>query len=91
MLYVNFRRSESVIIEYDTGKTAADGGLLTASSGYITSNDANLDGEYDNNLDTLWQILIERNKVIAFEILEMDIYMLTGQCEEDFLEVCSLC
>ena len=73
-----------------TGKVADEGGILTASSGYITSIDVNSDGQYDNNLDVLWQILLDRDKVIAFEVLEMDIYMITTSCLDDYIEVGSL-
>ena len=62
------------------------GGVLTDSSQYISSVDANGDGLYDDGQHCQWTIRLGVTQVVVFEVLKIDIYA-TQQCEFDFLEV----
>ena len=69
------------------GQSTHCGGSLTAPTGTLTDVDANNDGEYDRNLNCIWFITAEVNKVVR---LTFDgSFRVEGQatCSFDYLEV----
>ena len=49
------------------------GGIVTKPSGWITSPDLDQDGFYDFNLNCSWIIEVAEYKLIAFQLLYLEI------------------
>jgi len=66
----------------------ACGGILNATSGEIRSVDADRNGQYENDLDCTWQIIVPVNQriTIQFTNFSLEAADATGQCR-DYVQV----
>ena len=62
------------------------GGILNATSGFIVSPDLDRDGKYDALLTCFWLIVAQKDKLIQFQVLYVDIKQ-TELCGADKLQV----
>ena len=62
------------------------GGRLTDQHGDITAPDSDGDGFYDLDVDCVWELAADENKLIFFELTHMDIEE-EPACGYDFLAV----
>ncbi|XP_071787824.1 cubilin-like isoform X2 [Asterias amurensis] len=70
------------------GPSLGCGGILNAPRGTITSVDVNSDGNYEDNLNCMWFISAEINKVIELTFTgTFNIEDSAGTCPFDFLEI----
>ena len=50
------------------------GGILTESTGTLISPDDDQDGAYDNDIECLWMIIADADRVISFQFSQMDLF-----------------
>ena len=81
----------TTVYPVNTGERADCGAVLTGHSDVIGSPDQDGDGHYENLVNCLWIIQMHDDKVIVFDILEIDIQMESSNenlnCKADYLEV----
>ncbi|KAG2458577.1 CUBN protein, partial [Polypterus senegalus] len=66
------------------------GGFLNASTGSFSSPDINSDGKYEINLDCLWSIMVQPNKLVNLSFTQFDLEGTSGgNCQYDYLKLSS--